>query len=352
MKKLTAILLLLCLAVLPAAGCFAADQTLNVINWGSYIDMQVIYDFEKAFNCRVNYDTFTSNEDLYLKMKANSYDVIIPSDYMVERLIAEERLQPLDKSIVTNLDQLLELDILRNPDYDPGNTYSAPYFWQNVGICYNTTKVDPAKVEELGWEIFRDPELDGHVWYYDSERDGFMVPLKALGYSMNTEDEAEINAAYEWLREMDKAVHPSYATDEMIDGMANGEKWVALMYSGDIAYVLTMNEDMAFCAPSQGTNIAVDAMAIPTDAKNPELANQFIDFILDYPNSVRISTEVCYTSPNAQAFEELSGPGGDLEGNDAYIPRSGYDKDEFFHDHKESLRKDFSEKWIKVKLHE
>ncbi len=348
MKKLISALLLICLTVLPLAS-LAADDVLNVYNWGEYIDKQVIYDFEKEFNCRVNYSIFSSNEDMYIKQKANSYDVMIPSDYMIERLLKEKRLQAIDKTVVTNLSVLT--DGVLNMAYDPDNTYSVPYLWQTVGIVYDKTKVDPAKVEEKGWDIFLDPELEGHVYMYDSERDAFMVAFKALGYSMNTESEEEIQAAFEWLRNMDKAVHPSYVTDEVIDSMCNGEKWLALVYSGDAAYILSENEDMAYCAPGQGTNVAVDAMVIPADAANPELANKFINFILDYDNAVRISEEVGYASSNAQVLEELSSEGGAYEGNEAYIPRSGYEKDEMFHDN-EVLRKELSELWIKVKLHE
>ena len=213
MKKLTAVLILICLAIVPFAS-LAADNTLNVYNWGEYIDMQVIYDFEKAFDARVNYSNFSSNEDMYIKQKANSYDVMIPSDYMIERLLKEERLQKIDKSVVTNLDQLA--DGVKNQAFDPENDYCVPYLWQTVGIVYNKNKVDPATVEEKGWEIFLDPSLDGHVYMYDSERDSFMVALKALGYSMNTDNEEEIQAAFNWLRDVDKAVHPSYVTDEVI----------------------------------------------------------------------------------------------------------------------------------------
>ncbi len=349
MKKLLCALLLACLIALPLAG-LADSDTLNVYNWGEYIDKQVLYDFEKEYGVRVNYTNFSSNEELYTKLMANvSYDILIPSDYMIERLIREKMLQPLDKEIVTNLDLLAEG--VQNLFYDADNTYSVPYLWQTVGIVYDTTKVDPALVEEKGWDIFLDPSLSGHVYMYDSERDAFMVAFKALGYSMNTENEEEIQAAYNWLREMDKAVHPSYVTDEVIDAMANGEKWLALVYSGDAAYILSENEDMGYCTPVQGTNIAVDAMVIPANATNPELANKFIQYILEYDNAVRISEEVGYASANAQVLEDLSAPDGAYYENAAYIPRSGYEQDEMFHDN-EVLRRELSELWIKVKLHE
>jgi len=328
-----------------------AGQTLNVYNWGEYIDMNVIYDFEKAYNVTVKYDRYSSNEDMYTKLLTGaSYDVIVPSDYMIERLIREKLVQPLDKSVITNLSQLDE-GAKSTAAFDPDNTYSVPYLWQTVGIVYDTTKVDPAKVEEKGWDIFLDPELDGHVYMYDSERDSFLVAFKALGYSANTENEEEIQAAFKWLQELDKTVHPSYVTDEVIDSMANGEKWIALVYSGDAAYILSENENMGFCNPVQGTNLAVDAMVIPANASNPALANVFINYILDYENAVRISSEVGYASANAQALKELSSEGGDYYGNAAYLPRVGYEKDELLHDN-ETLRKRLSELWIKVKLHE
>ena len=346
-RILTCVLLLLCLTLLPLCA-FGADNVLNVYNWGEYIDKQVITAFEKEYGVKVNYSLFSSNEEMYTKLLSGaSYDVIIPSDYMIERLLKEDKLQPLNREIVGSLDGLA--DGVKNLSYDPDNTYSVPYLWQTVGIVYDTTKIDPAKVEEMGWEIFHDPEIAGHVYMYDSERDAFMVAFKALGYSMNTENEDEIQAAYDWLREMDRTVHPAYVTDEVIDSMANGEKWLALVYSGDGAYILSENDDMGFCNPGQGTNIAVDAMVIPANAGNPELANQFIHYILEYENSLAISTEVGYASPNAQALEELSGPGGDYEGNAAYLPRTGYEKDEIYRDN-DLLRTETPELLVKVKL--
>ncbi len=357
MKKILSVLVILCL-LLPSL-CLAdgydpvkefGSNVLNVYNWGEYIDKQVITNFQKEYKVKVNYSLFSSNEEMYTKLLSNaSYDVLIPSDYMIERLIKENKLQPLDKSVVTSLDSLV--DGVKNLDYDPDNTYSVPYLWQTVGILYDQTKIDPAKVEEKGFSIFLDPEYSGHTYMYDSERDAFMIAFKALGYSANTDNQDEIMAAYEWLRQMDKAVHPAYVTDEVIDAMINGEKWLALVYSGDAAYIISENEDMAYCMPKEGTNVAVDAMVIPANANNPKLANVFIEYILQYENSLMISEEVGYASPNAQVLEELSSEGGTYFENSAYLPRSGYDKDEMFHDN-EALKKQLSELWIKVKLHE
>ncbi|MBQ8161032.1 MAG: ABC transporter substrate-binding protein [Clostridia bacterium] len=349
LKKLAALFIALSLFTLPALSL--ADEILNVYNWGEYIDKQVITNFEKEYGVRVNYSLFSSNEEMYTKLLSGaSYDVLVPSDYMIERLIKEDKLQPLDRSVVDNLDNLASG--VQNLDYDPDNTYSVPYLWQTVGIVYDKTRIDPEDIEAQGYAAFLNPDYKGHVYMYDSERDAFMIALKNLGYSANTDKDEELQAAYEWLREMDKAIRPSYVTDEVIDSMANGEKWMALVYSGDAAYILSENEDMGYLAPKEGTNIAIDAMVIPANASNPELANKFIRYILEYENSLMISEEVGYASANQQVLDELSGEGGTYEGNEAYLPRAGYELDEMYHDIPESLRSQYSSMWIKVKLHE
>ena len=345
-KKLISVLLLICLAVLPV--CSLADGTLNVLNYGEYIDEQVLYSFEKEFGVKINYTLNDTPEAMYTKLQTGvSYDVVITSDYMIERLIREKKVLPLDKSIVTNLDQLSGQ--VMNLYYDPDNTYSVPYLWQNVVLCYDTTKIDPEKVEELGWSILQDPELNGHVFLFDSPRDIFMMALKALGYSMNTESREELQEAYDWLVKMNQTIHPSYVGDEMIDGMAQGEKWIAMMYSGDAVYASMENEKLAVWAPAEGTNIAVDAMFIPSNAANPELANQFINYVTDYDNSMMITVETCYCTPNAKVAEDVTADGGEFEGIEWYIPRTGYDKDEMYFDN-DLLRTETPELLVKVKL--
>jgi spermidine/putrescine transport system substrate-binding protein/spermidine/putrescine transport system permease protein len=345
-KKLTAALLLICLALLPVLAL--ADGTLNVMNYGEYIDDQVVYDFEKEFGVRINYSTNDTPESMYTKLQTGvSFDVVVTSDYMIDRLIKENKIMKLDKSIVTNLDQLS--DQVKNLYFDPDNDYSVPYFWQNVVLCYDTTKIDPEKVEEKGWSILQDPELEGHVFLYDSPRDIFMMALKALGYYMNTESRDELTQAYDWLVKMNQTIHPSFVSDEMIDGMAQGEKWMAMMYSGDATYASMENEKLTVWAPLDGTNIAYDNMFIPANAANPEMANRFINYVLDYPNSKRNTVLTCYTSPNAKVVEDLTAPGGEFEGIESYLPRSGYDKDEIYTDN-ELLRTETPELLVKVKL--
>lgn len=314
---------------------------------GEYLGENVISDFEKQYGVRVIVENFDSNEMMYTKLMAGDrYDVIIPSDYMIERLMNEDFLQPLDKSMIPNMENMS--DAVLGMSYDPDNTYSIPYFWGSVGLVYNHENVDPAVIESEGWEVLRNTDYAGHIYIYDSERDSFMMAFKALGYSMNTEDPNEINNAYEWLLQMNNTMSPVYVTDEVIDGMMNGYKDIAVVYSGDAAVVLDENEDMSFYMPSQGTNIWCDAMVIPANAENPKLAHEFINYMLTYEAAFDNTETVGYTSPNAEVFEEMTTSEDLYAENAAYLPRSGYEKDEMFHDN-QVLMRELSKLWIKVK---
>lgn len=324
------------------------SDTLKVYNWGEYIDPEVNDAFEKQFGVKVIYDTFDSNELMYTKLQGGeSYDVLVPSDYMIQRLIGEDYLQPLDKRMIPNIAVLA--DGVKGLSYDPDNTYSVPYFWGTVGIVYNKNNIDKKDLEKEGWNIFLDQKYKGHIYMYDSERDSFMMALKALGYSMNTDDEAQLQQAYEWLVKVVDTMNPEIVTDEVIDAMINGNKDMALVYSGDAAYILSENEEMAYYMPSEGTNLWSDAMVIPKNAKNPKLANEYINFILEYENSMKNSVFVGYASSNGEVLDTLSGEGGDFEGNEAYLPRVGYPKDEIF-EFNEKAKKIMSNLWTKVKI--
>lgn len=354
MKKIFALLCSLSLVLVSGCGSSSSGgdyegQTLKVFNWGEYIDEDVLADFENEFGVKVIYETFLSNEAMYTKLQTGDvYDVVVPSDYMIERMIQEDMLQKLDLSLIPNISNLA--DGVKNLPYDPNNEYSAPYFWGSVGIVYNKNNVSLSDLETEGFNIFKDPKYANRIYVYDSERDSFMMAFKALGYSMNTSNEDEIQAAYEWLLEVADTMSPAYVTDEVIDDMSAGRKDLAVVYSGDAVTILLENEDMAYYCPSEGTNLWSDAMVIPKNAANPRLAHEFINFILSYDVSYAISEYAGYASSNADVLEELSGAGGELEGNEAYLPRSGYDKDEVFVYNKELTAK-LSELWVKVKAH-
>ena len=314
---------------------------------GEYLGENVISDFEKQFGVRVIVENFDSNEMMYTKLMAGDrYDVVIPSDYMIERLMKEDYLQKIDKSLIPNMENMDEAVL--GMSYDPHNDWSIPYFWGSVGLVYNHENVDPAVIESEGWEILRNTDYAGHIYIYDSERDSFMMAFKALGYSMNTEDPDEINAAYEWLLQMNNTMSPVYVTDEVIDSMMNGYKDIAVVYSGDATVILDENEDMSFYMPEQGTNIWCDAMVIPANAENPKLAHEFINYMLTYEAAFDNTETVGYTSPNAEVFEEMTTSEDLYAENAAYLPRSGYEKDEMFHDN-QILMRELSRLWIKVK---
>lgn len=323
------------------------SDTLKLYLPGEYIGEDLISNFENQFGVKVIVENFDSNEMMYTKLQAgDAYDVLIPSDYMIERLMSGGYLQKLDLSRIPNLDNLS--DTVQNMDYDPDNTWSVPYFWGSVGLVYNHEAVDPSVLEKEGWEVLRDTDYAGRIYVYDSERDSFMMAFKALGYSMNTDDPVEINAAYNWLREMNNTMSPVYVTDEVIDSMMAGYKDIAVVYSGDATVILDENEDMSFFMPEEGTNIWCDAMVIPANAENPLLAHEFINYTLTYEASFDNSETVGYASPNAEVLEEMSGSEDLYAENEAYLPRSDGEMDEMFHDNR-TLQKELSKLWIKVK---
>ena len=323
-------------------------QTLYIYNWGEYTGENIISDFEEETGCTVVMENFDSNEQMYIKVaNGEAYDILVPSDYMIQRLIEEGYLQKLDHSKLDCMYKLCE-DVLGLP-YDPENEYSIPYFWGTAGIVYDTTKVDIEDLEREGYNIFLDEKYKGDIYLYDSERDSFMMALKALGYSMNTENEDELQEAYGWLIQCVQTMEPEIVTDEIIDNMAQGRKALGLIYSGDATYVMDENEDMGYYLPETGTNLWSDAMVIPKNAKNPELAHAFINYACDYDGAYDNSSYVGYTSANQEVMDDLSGEGGDFEGINAYIPRSGNDMDEVFV-YNESTRKMISNLWSKVKV--
>lgn len=323
-------------------------QTLHVYNWGEYTGENIIQDFEEKTGATVVMENFDSNEQMYIKVaNGESYDILVPSDYMIQRLIDEDYLQKLDPDKLDCMDLLA--DAVKGLPYDPNNEYSVPYFWGTVGIVYDTTVVDEEDLINEGFNIFLDEKYKGDIYLYDSERDSFMMALKALGYSMNTEDETELQQAYDWLVQCVRTMEPEIVTDEIIDNMVQGRKALGLIYSGDAAYVMSENEDMGFYLPETGTNLWSDAMVIPANAKNPDLAHEFINHVCSYEGAYDNSSYVGYTSPNQEVMDELSGEGGDYEGINAYIPRTDNDQDEVFV-FNDDTRKIISNLWSKVKI--
>lgn len=344
-KKLGLVLAgVLCAGLLGGCGS-SSKPTLKVYSWGEYIDTSLLGQFEKEYDCKVVYETFDSNESMYTKIQSGeTYDVLVPSDYMIERLMKEDKLQPIDWSLVPNASGLDEA--VMGETYDPDNTYSVPFFYGTVGILYNKNVVDEADLKE-GWEVLRNTKYAGDIYMYDSERDSFMVALKALGYSMNTTNKDEIDQAYNWLIEQRDTMNPVYAGDDVIDNMISGNKSMAVVYSGDAAYIMSENEDLGYYQPEEGTNIWQDAMVIPADSTQVELAHAYINFMLDPDNAYANTAEVGYTSPVVEARTKAAEE--DYPGISAYLPDTSASTNEVFAYQEQETKEYFAELWTKVK---
>ena len=312
MKKALIILILAAL-VFTFAGCDSDKEVLNVYNWGEYIDMEVIDMFEEETGIKVNYNTFTTNEDLYVKLSKGrvSYDVIFPSDYMIQRMIQEDMLQKISMENVPNYANVD--DVHKNLSYDPTNEYSVPYLWGTVGILYNTTKVTDT-VDS--WDILWNPKYSQKIFMQDSQRDSMMVALIKLGYSQNTTDQSQIDEAMNLLIEQ-KPLVLGYLVDEVKDKMVQGEGALAVVWSGEAVDAMSMNSDLSYIIPQEGSNRWVDAMVIPKSAKNVSAAEKFINFMLRDDIMLMNAEETGYSITSETAMKLLD---DDLRNNKAAYP--------------------------------
>ena len=332
------------------SGLPYAGETLYIYLPGEYMGEEIIPTFEEMTGATVIVENFDSNEQMYIKVtNGESYDIIIPSDYMIQRLLEEGYLQKLDQSLLTCWDEL-NPEVMAQP-YDPENEYCVSYFWGTVCIVYDKTVVDEADLEEQGFGIFLNEKYKGDIYLYDSERDSFMMALKDLGYSMNTESEAELQEAYDWLVQCVTTMEPEIVTDEIIDNMAQGRKALGLCYSGDATYIMSENENMGFYMPEEGTNLWYDSMVIPKSAESYELAHEFMNYICSYDAAYENSDWVGYTSPNLAVMEDLSSEEeeGSYAGLNAYLPRTDHPNDEVFVFNEET-KKIIGNLWSKVKI--
>ena len=308
--SLTLSALMILALVVPFSSC--SDQnTLVVCNWGEYMstgadcDFDVIKEFEKTTGYRVKYVTAESNEVLYSKMKtgAGKYDVIFPSDYMVERMISEGMLAELDFNNIPNFANIM--DNWKNLDYDPEQKFSVPYFWGTVGIIYNEkmlTKEDLELVQNCqDWSILWSKNYPKQIMMFDNPRDAFGIALKQLGYSQNSTDEKELREAASLLE--DQQFY--YAMDQFFEMMPSGSLAVGTYYAGDCMTVMEENPDLKFVIPECGTNLFSDAMCVPATSQKKEMAEAFINFMLS-PDAGKANTEyVYYSTPNRAVWDIL-----------------------------------------------
>jgi len=308
MKKTTIAILALCLTLTTAiAGCNKKPaKEVYVYNWGEYIDESIFKDFEKDTGIKIRYTEFQSNEEMYsiLKSGGSSYDVIIPSDYMISRMINEGMLEELDFSNIPNYS--LVDNNYKNLEYDPGGKYSVAYMTGTVGLIYNSSMITD---EITSWSALFDSKYAGQILMFDNPRDAIGIALKYLGYSQNTTDEGEIREAYDLL-EQQKPLLQAYVMDKIFDKLESGEAAIGPYYAGDYLSMLENNEDLVFVRPIEGSNAFVDAMCIPKGANNKTNAELFINFMCSTDVCVANMEVTSYASANAAANEEF---GADMD---------------------------------------
>lgn len=284
-----------------------AGITINVANWGEYmsIDEADMIDVNDAFTqltgIEVNYQTYASNETLYSKLNSGgaAYDIVIPSDYMISKMIKEGMLQKINYENVPNLINIMPTFL--NPDYDPENEYTVPYLWGMVCIIYNTTMVDE---EITSWSALFDPKYENNILMFNNPRDAFGIALTYLGYSQNTESPQELEAALNLLIEQ-KSIVQGYVMDEIFDKMQGGSAAVAPYYAGDAVTMIADNPDLTYCLPVEGTNQFVDALCIPVTAENKEAAEMYINFLCEPEIALANCEYTGYSTPNQAAYDLL-----------------------------------------------
>lgn len=277
---------------------------LNVYNWGEYISdgtdgsMDVNKAFEELTGIKVNYTTYDTNEAMYAKLKsgANSYDIIIPSDYMISRMIKEDMLEPLNFENIPNFQYIDEKFV--NPGYDPENLYSVPYTWGVVGLIYNR---DLVQGEITSWDSLWDPAYQGNMLMFKNPRDAFAIALFKLGYSINTEDESQLREAAELLKQQ-KPLVQAYVMDQIFDKMQGNEAALAPYYAGDYFTMKEVNDSLELCIPQEGTNLFFDAVCIPKGASNQGAAEMYINFLNEPDVAVANIEYICYSTPNTGAL--------------------------------------------------
>ena len=353
MKKLFVLILALavvlcgCANETPSENTVAGSgtKTLTVFNWYDYIDPDALEMFTEETGIEIKYCCFTTTEEMYTKIEAGagSYDVAFPSDYMIERMMANDMLEELNLDNIPNLANIIER--FRNPDYDPEGKYSVPYMWGTLGILYNTTMVD----EEIdSWSVLFDGSYAGDIIMMNSMRDTLTLTLKYLGYSANTHNADELNAAAELLVQQKKDKIPGgYLLDETKDKMAGNEAAIGILYSGDAEYAIELNEDLEYVVPKEGSNVWVDGMVIPKGSKNKEAAEQFINFLCRDDIAQMNFEYIYYCSPIQSVVDGLDEE--DAESDTVNPSDEVIDRCEFHHDVSECMEL-YENAWMEVRL--
>lgn len=306
MKKIIALIAVTALAVTSFTGCGSKNSAseankVYVYNWGEYIDPDVLDLFTEETGIEVIYDEFETNEIMYPKVASGgvSYDVVCPSDYMIERMIQEDLLAELDYDNIPNISNIDETYLEQAKQFDPDNKYSVPYCWGTVGILYNKTMVD----EPIdSWSVLWDEKYKDNILMQDSVRDAFAVALKSLGYSLNSTDETQLNEAKDLLIKQ-KPLVQAYVIDQVRDKMIGNEAAIGVIYSGEAIYTQRENPDLEYVIPKEGSNVWIDSWVIPKDAEHKENAEKFINFLCRADIALKNFEYITYSTPNTAARE-------------------------------------------------
>ena len=353
--------LILTMLIPVFSGCDSNKQVVNVFNWGEYIcddeELNVLKEFEKETGIKVNYTTYATNEELYSKLKSSgaNYDVIIPSDYMIGRMIEEDMLEKINFNNVPNYKNIMEE--YKNLEFDPKNEYSIPYTWGTVVLIYNTKHVtEPA--DGWSWDVLWDEQYKDKIIMFHNSRDAFCIALKKLNYSANTTNIDELERAADILKEQSKIIQ-GYYMDEIFGKIGGEEAWVAPYYAGDALTMIEENEEnaiknntepfLAAAYPKEGTNLFVDSMCIPKGAKNKEAAEKFINFMCEGKIAAANIKSIKYSTPNQAAYDLL---GEEITGNPITYPGEEFfndPKNEVFVNLPEDINKKIDSLWTEIR---
>ncbi len=311
MKKTAAILLLSFVSLVGLTGCKKTDTpTVYVYNWGEYIDLEVIDLFEDKTGIKVEYNEFVLNEDMYPVIQTGSvkYDVVCPSDYMIQKMIAEDMLAEINYDNVPNITNIDPTYLKSAQDFDPGNKFSVPYCWGTLGILYNKSMIN-AEIDSWGalfdQEFMEANGYAGDILMIDSVRDAFGIALSYLGYSINSKNESELEEAKKLLQEQYSSVD-GYVVDQVRDKMIGGDNPIGVIYSGEAIYTQRENPDLEYVIPKEGSNVWIDGWVIPKNAPNKEYAEQWINFMCDPEIALKNFEYITYSTPNAAARELIT----------------------------------------------
>ena len=350
MKKLVALACITATSVAALSGCGSSESSngeVIVYNWGEYIDPDVLEMFEEETGIKVVYDEYETNETMYPKVEAGAaqYDLVCPSDYMIDKMIEKGLVQELNFDNIPNAKQYIgEQYYEQSKEFDPENKYSIPYCWGTVGILYNQTMVSEPITS---WDVLWDAQYENNILMQDSVRDAFMVALKRNGNSMNSTDDAELNAAKDALIEQ-KPLVQAYVVDQVRDKMIGNEAAIGVIYSGEAIYTQRENSDLVYVIPEEGTNVWIDSWVMLKDAPNKENAEKFLDFLCRPEIALKNFEYITYSTPNTGAQELIEDE--DIKNSPIAFPDlSQYNNIETFQYLGEEFEEKLNELWKQVK---